>query len=88
MNAHALAMALHVPAHRGVAYDNLPSPSAMAEILNRNGYRLRPVIKAKPQNSSGDRRHLCQHLRQGWTRGRWREREAVEHGLQGHGQYR
>jgi hypothetical protein len=27
----------------------LPAPSTMAEILNRNGYRLRPVIKAKPQ---------------------------------------
>lgn len=30
----------------------LPSPSAMAEILNRNGYRLRPVLKAKPQKKS------------------------------------
>ena len=27
----------------------LPSPSTMAEILNRNGYRLRKVVKAKPQ---------------------------------------
>lgn len=27
----------------------LPSPSTMADVLNRNGYRLRPVIKAKPQ---------------------------------------
>ena len=34
---------------RGIADDELPSPSTMAEILNRNGYRLRPVIKAKPQ---------------------------------------
>jgi hypothetical protein len=27
----------------------LPVVSTMADILNRNGYRLRPVLKAKPQ---------------------------------------
>jgi hypothetical protein len=46
------AEAIKQLAHRGVADDNLPSPSAMAAILNRNGYRLRPVIKAKPQKKS------------------------------------
>lgn len=30
----------------------LPSPSTLAEVLNRNGYRLRPVLKAKPQKNS------------------------------------
>ena len=30
----------------------LPSPSTMAAVLNRNGYRLRPVLKAKPQKNS------------------------------------
>jgi hypothetical protein len=29
--------------------DQLPSPSTMAEVLNRMGYRLRKVLKAKPQ---------------------------------------
>lgn len=29
--------------------DQLPSPSAMAEVLNRMGFRLRKVVKAKPQ---------------------------------------
>jgi hypothetical protein len=33
----------------GVSEDHLPSPSTMAEVLNRMGYRLRKVIKAKPQ---------------------------------------
>lgn len=33
----------------GFAEAQLPSPSAMAEILNRMGYRLRKVVKAKPQ---------------------------------------
>jgi hypothetical protein len=34
---------------QGFADAVLPSPSTMAEVLNRNGYRLRPVLKAKPQ---------------------------------------
>ena len=34
---------------RGFAEDVLPSASTMADVLNRNGYRLRPVVKAKPQ---------------------------------------
>ena len=34
---------------RGVAEAHRPSPSTMALALNRNGYRLRPVVKAKPQ---------------------------------------
>lgn len=37
---------------RGFADAELPSPSTMAEVLNRNGYRLRPVVKAKPQKKS------------------------------------
>lgn len=34
---------------RGFTEEQLPSPSTMAEVLNRMGYRLRKVIKAKPQ---------------------------------------
>ena len=37
---------------QGFAEEVLPAPSTMAEILNRNGYRLRPVVKAKPQKKS------------------------------------
>ena len=37
---------------QGFAQEVLPSPSTMADILNRNGYRLRPVVKAKPQKKS------------------------------------
>jgi len=33
----------------GIAVEQLPSPSTMAEVLNRMGYRLRKVLKAKPQ---------------------------------------
>lgn len=43
------AEALRQLASQGIAVEALPSPSTMAEVLNRNGYRLRPVVKAKPQ---------------------------------------
>jgi hypothetical protein len=34
---------------QGISAAQLPSPSTMAEVLNRMGYRLRKVLKAKPQ---------------------------------------
>ena len=34
---------------QGYSEEHLPSPSTMAEVLNRLGYRLRRVVKAKPQ---------------------------------------
>jgi hypothetical protein len=37
---------------QGFADEVLPAPSTMAAILNRNGYRLRPVVKAKPQKKA------------------------------------
>jgi hypothetical protein len=43
------AEALKQLRNQGFAEDVLPSPSTMAEVLNRNGYRLRAVVKAKPQ---------------------------------------
>lgn len=36
---------------QGVAEEQLPARSTMAVILNRLGYRLRPVVKAKPQKN-------------------------------------
>jgi hypothetical protein len=34
---------------QGFAKKDLPAPSTMASILNRLGFRLRKVLKAKPQ---------------------------------------
>jgi Rhodopirellula transposase DDE domain len=34
---------------QGYRKDQLPAPSTMAEVLNRMGFRLRKVVKAKPQ---------------------------------------
>ena len=41
--------ALQALRDQGYADEELPSPSTMAEVLNRMGYRLRKVVKAKPQ---------------------------------------
>ncbi len=37
---------------QGFAVEQLPAPSRMSVILNRMGYRLQPVVKAKPQKNS------------------------------------
>jgi hypothetical protein len=37
---------------QGFTEAEVPAPSTMAGVLNRNGYRLRPVLKAKPQKKS------------------------------------
>ena len=42
------ASALSALKQAGFKADDLPSPSSMASILNRLGYRLRKVVKAKP----------------------------------------
>ena len=41
--------ALQALKEQGYSADQLPSPSTMAEVLNRMGFRLRKVVKAKPQ---------------------------------------
>ena len=42
------AAALKALREQGFEVEQLPSPSTMAEVLNRQGYRLRKVVKAKP----------------------------------------
>lgn len=46
LTAKAALEALRV---QGYGADQLPSPSTMAEVLNRMGFRLRKVVQAKPQ---------------------------------------
>jgi Rhodopirellula transposase DDE domain len=41
--------ALKALREEGYSEEQLPSPSTMAEVLNRLGFRLRRVVKAKPQ---------------------------------------
>jgi hypothetical protein len=37
---------------QGFVVEQLPAPSTMSVILNRMGYRLQPVVKAKPKKNS------------------------------------
>jgi hypothetical protein len=46
LTAQAAVKALR---EQGSSEEQLPSPSTMAEVLNRMGFRLRKVVKAKPQ---------------------------------------
>src|SRR5467141_5226527 len=41
--------ALKALSEQGYSEEQLPSPSTMAAVLNRMGFRLRKVVKAKPQ---------------------------------------
>ena len=43
------AEALRQLRKQGFSEEELPCPRTMADVLNRNGYKLRPVLKAKPQ---------------------------------------
>ena len=52
------AAALEQPSQQDFAPEELPARSVMAEILNRSGYRLRKVLKAKPKKTSRNGCHL------------------------------
>ena len=65
----------------GISEPQLPSASTMAEVLNRMGYRLRKVIKAKPQKKLPETDAIFANLKKrprqpGPPRG-----QTVEHGL-------
>lgn len=48
---------------QGFAKKNLPAPSTMASILNRLGFRLRKVLKAKPQKKIAQTEAIFENLK-------------------------
>ena len=66
---------------QGVAEKQLPSPSTMAEVLNRMGYRLRKVIKAKPQKKIPETDTIFANLKKRPGEPRHSRGQAVKHGL-------
>jgi Rhodopirellula transposase DDE domain len=56
---------------QGFGEGQLPSPSTMAEVLNRMGYRLRKVVKAKPRKRLKETDAIFDNLKKKTTR-RWR----------------
>jgi hypothetical protein len=53
---------------RGISAGQLPSPSTLAEVLNRMGYRLRTVLKAKPQKKIPETDAIFANLKKKTTR--------------------
>ena len=66
---------------QGIAESHLPSPSTMAEVLNRLGYRLRKVLKAKPQKKIAETDAIFANLKKRPHEPGDPRREAVEHRL-------
>jgi len=66
---------------QGIAESQLPCPSTMAEVLNRLGYRLRQVLKAKPQKKIAETEAIFANLKKRPDKSGDPRREAVEHGL-------
>ena len=56
---------------QGFGEEQLPSPSTLAEVLNRMGYRLRKVVKAKPLKKLKETNALFDTIKKKTTR-RWR----------------
>lgn len=58
----------------GVAEEHLPSPSTMAEVRNRMGYRVRNVRKAKPQKKSKATAAIFDNIKKKMVEARQRHR--------------
>jgi hypothetical protein len=59
---------------QGFAKKDLPAPSTMASILNRLGFRLRKVLKAKPQKKIAQTDAIFENLKKRHPRVRRRDR--------------
>ena len=55
--------ALKTLREQGDSDEELPSPSTMAEVLNRIGYRSRKVVKAKPQKKIKETDELFDNIK-------------------------
>jgi hypothetical protein len=66
---------------QGFSRKETPAPSTMAIILNRLGYRLRKVLKAKPQKKIAQTDAIFENLKKRPASGRRWKRETLEHRL-------
>jgi Rhodopirellula transposase DDE domain len=64
---------------QGFPRKHVPAPSTMAAILNRLGFRLRKVLKAKPQKKIAQTDAIFENLKKRRASGRRRERQTLEH---------
>lgn len=66
--------ALEALRSQGYGTDQLPAPSTMAEVLNRTGFRLRKVVKAKPQKKLAETDAIFDHIDKKTTKRQQRSR--------------
>jgi hypothetical protein len=66
---------------QGFSKRELPAPSTMAGILNRLGFRLRKVLKAKPQKKIAQTDAIFENLKKRHASERRGDRQALEYGL-------
>jgi len=62
--------ALEVLRAQGYEEDHLPVPSTMAAVLNRLGFRLRKVLKAKPQKKIKETDAIFDNIKKKMTKSR------------------
>ena len=60
---------------QGYSEAQWPSPSTMAEVLNRMGFRLRKVVKAKPQKKIPETDAIFDNIEKKTTK-RWQRRRS------------
>lgn len=63
---------------QGFSQKHVPAPSTMASILNRLGFRLRKVLKAKPQKKIAQTDAIFENLKKRRPGGGRGERRALE----------
>ena len=66
---------------QGYEEDQLPSPSMMAEVLNRMGFRLRTVVKAKPQKKIPETDAIFDNIKKRCPSRGIGQCQAIEHRL-------
>jgi hypothetical protein len=66
---------------QGFPKPHVPAPSTMAVILNRLGFRLRKVLKAKPQKKIAQTDAIFENLKKRRASDRRRERQTWEQRL-------
>jgi Rhodopirellula transposase DDE domain len=78
LTAQAAVQALR---EQGYSAEQLPAPSTMAEVLNRMGFRLRKVVKAKPQKKSKETDAIFANIKKRCASRAIREHQTMESGL-------
>jgi len=63
---------------QGFAQEQVPAPSTMATVLNRLGFRLRKVLKAKPQKKIAQTEAIFENIKKRRASGSLRQRQTLE----------